>query len=153
MAGGGNGAARCQHSDRLQPGWQSKFLKNGFDLLHRGVVGIFRALAKNVGGDNNAHQAEAVIEDDERARDHQHHFWQSKIIARMNCRFPLEKSDYVIADESDRSALKMGNVIARKEVELAENFFQFAERIGRAACGNRSRFVANGQLLVALTYD
>ena len=147
------GAACCQNSDRLQPRWQSKFFKNGFDLLHRGVIGIFRALAKNVGGDNNAHEAEAVIENDERAGDHQHHFWQSEIIAGMNCRFPLKKSDYVIAHKADRAALEMGNVIARKEAELAKNFFHFAERIGRAACGDRSRFLVNDQLLVALTDD
>ena len=84
-----------------------------------------------------------MIENNERARNHEHHFRQPEVVARMNRCFRLEKSDHVVADEADCAALKMGDIIARNKAEFAEDFLQFAEGIGGAAIGGGKRFFAN----------
>ena len=48
--------------------------------------------------------------------------------------FRLEKSDHVVADKTDRTALKMRDIVARNKTEFAEDLLQFPEGIGGAAC-------------------
>ena len=65
----------------------------------------------------------------------------------------LEKSNHVVAGEADRTALEMRNVIARNKAEFAEDLLQFAKRVGGTEIGGGARFVANGQIALALAND
>ena len=65
----------------------------------------------------------------------------------------IRQPDEALLEMMSALGVQIGQFIARKEAEFAKNSFEFAERIRRAACADRSRFLANGQLLVPLTDD
>ena len=71
----------------------------------------------------------------------------------MNRCFRLEKSDHVVADKADCTALEMRNIVARNKAEFAEDLLQFAEWIEGAAIGGGARFFANSDITLALAND
>src|SRR2546422_10642920 len=145
------GVSLC--ADRSQSRWRGEFFQNDIDLFAGDTISIVDALFPHVAQGDHSHCAEAVIKDDQCSGNYEHHLRQREIVARMNRCFPLKKSDHVVADKADRTALEMRNVVARNKAEFAENLLQFAERIGGAATGGGARFFANGHLALALAND
>src|SRR5882724_2036742 len=140
---GGRRVACSWCCDRLQSRWRGESFQKRRDLFSGAGISIFHALLSKIGRHDDAHQAETVIEDDERPRDHEHHFRQFKVAAGMDWHLWFEKSNHVVTGEADRTALKMGNVVARNKAKFVENLLQFAERIGGVAIGGGARFFAN----------
>ena len=72
----------------------------------------------DVGVANQLEFSKAVIEDEQHARDHENHFRDFQIVARMHRNGRLEKTDDVVADVADRTADKMGNIARCDEIKL-----------------------------------
>src|SRR5207237_7069609 len=142
----GGVVARSWRRDRLQSRWPGQFFQENLDLLLGAGISIFHALPSKIGRHDDAHQAETVIEDNERPRDHEHHLRQFEVVTGMDRDLWLEKPNHVVTGEADRPTLEMRNVIARNKAEFAKDLLQFAERIGSASIGDGARFVANGDL-------
>src|SRR5207248_7218882 len=114
--------------DRLQSRWRGEFFQKRRDLFAGTGISIVQALLSKIGRHDDAHQAETVVEDDKRPRDHKHHFRQFEVAAGMDRHLWFEKSNHVVAGEADRTALKMGNVVARNKAEFARDFCISVER-------------------------
>src|SRR5216684_324014 len=76
--------------------------------------------------------SKAVIEDEQHTRNHEDHFRNVQIVARMNWHRRLEKADNVVADVTDGAADKVGNIARRDEMKLCERFLKLGQWIALA---------------------
>src|SRR5205823_13428910 len=71
--------------------------------------------------------AKAVIENDHRPRDHEHHFRKLEIIAQMNRNGWLEKPDEIVTNKTHRAANEMGSVTRGGETKTRHDLLQLGQ--------------------------